>query len=518
MRRALLLLPFVLLGCGKGDFSERATKKGNELRLVYLSDPATFDPAFAQSVENNALMGLVYEGLVGWSEDNRIEPRLAESWTISKDGLTYTFKLRPGLKFSDGSPLTAADIKRTWERNADPANGSPLASGYLGDVVAGSGGWHNGLKGVESLNASTLRVRIDKPRPSFLGKLTYAATFPLAPSAPARITDPKQMIGTGPFVLESHEPNQRLKLKPNPNYFRGKPKLDGLTIRIVGDTTTRLALFKSGDLDVLSLSQQDIPGVKKDAKLAPNLTYLDRAAVVYIGMNGKVYPPFADSHVRRSFVMAVDRDFIVEKILYGVGRRADGILPPSIPQRSRLKPFPATSSAQAKELLREAGWAGKLPPIALWVNASDKDRKTIAEYICSQLKTNLGVEASVRLADNNTIIQKATKRELGFFYGSWYADYLDAENFLSVLLSSYGQNRTNYDNPRFTQLCRLGDVESDETKRLALYAEAEDLALKDCPWIPLYFPQEAVAIQPWVKGLKRNAFGFMPPSAVEIVR
>lgn len=516
MRGVILGLSLIALGgCGKGSFREQASTGKVELRQTFLAAPATFDPAYSQSVENNDLMNLVFEGLVGWGKDNKIEPRLAESWEVSMDGRTYTFRLRPDLKFSDGTPLTSKDFKRTWERNLHPLKGSPLAQNYLGDIVFDDPTIFRGGYRIVAKDPNVLVVTINEPKPSFLGKLTYPAAFPI-PSA-TKVTDIKQMIGAGPYVLESYEPNLRLILKPNPNYRGEKAKHD-LKIRIVPDAATRIALLKGGEIDSLSISQQDIAGVLADPELSKNITQVDRAATVYIGMNGTVYKPFADQRVREAFVCAVDRDFIAKEILRGFGLKANGIIPPTVPGSNRTSEVPAFDPVRAKQLLKEAGWEGKLPTLDLWANDAAKDRRTIAEYVCSQLRKNLGVDAKVRFADSNLIIQKATKRELGFFYGSWYADYLDPENFLSVLLSSYGQNRTNYDNPRFSDLCRRADRELDPAERARLYGRAENLALGDCPWIPLYHPQDPVVVQPWVKGLERNAFGILPPTHVSIER
>lgn len=523
MRLAVLaILPIALLGCGKGNFGQNDAPKLNELRLVYLNAPATFDPSQSQDVYTNDLMALVFEGLVGWGEDNHIEPRLAERWDVSKDGTTYTFHLREA-KFSDGTLVTAADFKATWERNAGSAGKSPLIANYLGDVIGVKemlNGRRADIPGVIAIDDRTLQVKIDRPRPSFLGKLTYASTFPMPKHSikNSKLTSIDDMIGAGPFRPVRYEPDQLIKLVPNEHYFGGRPALDSLTVRIVKDSSARLNLFKNGDLDIISLSQQDVAGMQNDPKYKGSIRKIDRAATVYLGMNGKVYPPFADSRVRRAFMMAVDRDFIIDKILLNVGLKADGILPPAVPQLTSRKPIPAYNIAAAKALLKEAGWEGRLPPIDLWVNDANRDRKAIAEFVVTQLRDTLGVDAKVRLADATFIIQKATNRELGFFYGSWYADYLDPENFLSVLLSQYGQNRTNYDNPRFTEYCRLADVEPNPSERTRLYARAEATALEDCPWIPLYFPQDAVVVQPWVTGLRQNAFGFMPPTKVTIRR
>ncbi|MEQ1932775.1 MAG: ABC transporter substrate-binding protein [Fimbriimonadaceae bacterium] len=519
MRFAWIMPLLLLFGCGKG-FTPKSTTGANTFTTVYTSMPTSLDPSDSQDVNTNDFLSQVYEGLTAWGEDNKLAPNLARSWEILDGGTRYRFHLQSGVKFSSGKSLSAHDVKWSWERSADSIWGSPLALNYLGDIMgvkeklAGKAKEISGLKVIDDL---TLDVRIDKPRAYFLGKLSYPTTFIMASNSVAdreRVEKIEKMAGTGAFVVSTFDPDQTIKLVPNPN-SRVTTLLESWTIRIVKDPATRLNLFKTGGIDVLALSQQDVAGVQASGQ---TILKADRAATVYIGMNGTVYKPFADPRVRRAFMMAVDRQFILDKILMGVGRIADGILPPAVPMAPRVKPTPTYDPEGARKLLREAGWQGKLPPVELWVNNANNDRKTIAEYVVGQLAKNLGVDAKLRLAESGLIITKATKRELGFYYGSWYADYLDPENFLSVLLADYGQNRSNYDNPLFSSLTRRADGEINPAKRVGLYAMAEDLALTDCPIMPLYHPQESIVVRDGVTGLRQNAFGFLPPVTVKVTR
>lgn len=506
-----------LTGCtGKTGTSASALRY---LRLSLSQNPSTLDPALSQDSPTNEVMRQVFEGLVRWDTDNTLAPSLAESWAVSADGLTYRFRIKQGVKFHNGQELTARDVKWTWERNSDPTFNSPLARNYLGDIVGVAdriAGKSESISGVTVISDTELEIRLVAPRSYFLGKLTYPATFILPYNSTPKgkiIAKTDEMIGTGPFRANSFTQQSELKLTRNDAYHLGPPKVEGLNYRILKDASTRANLFRAGELDVLSLSQQDVDLFKGDSKLASLLRFETRPSINYIGMNGTVYKPFEDVRVRRAFVMAVDRDKIVSMLLKGVGKKADRILPSSVPLKSPGVSLPPFDPKGARQLLREAGYEN-LPAIELWTSDSNQDRRAIAEFLVTQLSTNLGVDAKVRLAENSIIIQKATKRELGFFYGNWFADYLDPENFLSVLLSDYGQNRTNYDNKEFSALCRQADSELDPKKRADLYSRAESLVLTDLPWIPLYFVQEVVAVQPRVQGLKGNGFGFLPHSTV----
>jgi oligopeptide transport system substrate-binding protein len=522
MNKLLLLGAFALValvGCGGGNATATKTLPPDTLRLITINNPATLDPAFSQDNPTNELMSQIYEGLVAFDERNRVVPRLAEKWTISPDGRTYLFQLKPGVKFSNGQPFSAADVKASIERLANPDLGSPLAMGYLGDIEgfqARRGGKASEVKGVQVKGEMEVAISLDKARPYFLGKLTYPVAF-MVPKGTAKIESVGQMVGTGPFVVKEFVPNQEIRLQANATYHLGAPKIGKLAYRVVKDPATAVLLYRNQEIDILAINPNDTETFRKDPKLNAQLIYADQPSINYIGMNGKNYAPFANPKVRRAFVMAVDRERIVKSLLNGIGKPAVGILPEMIPQKSRTKPIPPFDVAGAKKLLAESG-VKEFPPLELWVSESNRDRKRIAEFVAGQITENLAVPVKLRQAENTLIIDRATKRQLPFFYGNWFADYLDAENFLSVLLADYGQNRTSYDNPEFSRLTQRADQEPNEQKRQELYAQAEDLALQDAPWIPLFHPQDVIAIHPRVSGAKRNLFGFLPYREVSLAK
>lgn len=513
MNKLLLLLVALLVvaGCGGGNATASKSLPPDTLRLILTNNPATLDPAFSQDNPTNELMSQIYEGLVGFDERNRVVPRLAEKWTVSDDGKTYLFKLKSGVKFSNGQPLTAEDVKASVERLANPDLGSPLAVGYLGEIDGFKErreGKLPSVRGVSVKGEMEVSITLDQPRPYFLGKLTYPVAY-IVPKGTAKIESVGQMIGTGPFVVKEFVPNQEIRLEANSTYHAGAAKIGKLTYRVVKDPATAVLMYRNEELDILAINPNDTETFRKDPKLNSQLLYADQPSINYIGMNGKNYAPFANPKVRRAFAMAVDRERIVKLLLNGIGKPAVGILPEMIPQKTRTKPIPPFDVPGAKKLLAESG-VKEFPPLELWVSESNRDRKRIAEFVAGQITENLGVQVKLRQAENTLIIDRATKRQLPFFYGNWFADYLDAENFLSVLLADYGQNRTSYDNPEFSRLTRLADQEPNEVKRQELYAQAEDIALQDSPWIPLFHPQDVIAIHPRVSGAKRNLFGFLP--------
>lgn len=514
---ALLLLA---VGCG-GPSSDSSTAREKSLVIALAQNPSALDPVLSQDTATNDVLQQATECLVTYDETNTIVPLIAKEWKLSEDGRTYTFKLREDAKFSDGSPVTAKDVQWSLERACDPRLASPIAMGYLGDIEGAEEklqGKSDKLTGLQVIDDHTIAIRIKGRRSAFLGKLTYPIASVLKEGSVldgSIITKPDQLVATGPFRITSYVPQQVVALEANPHAL-AKPKSSRLIFRIVKDPASRINLFKTGELHILGLGPQDLDAFNSNPELKDMVRTSSLPSVNYLGMNGKVYAPFADVRVRRAFVMAVDRDRLVQTLVKQGGKVADGILPPSIHQPVRDKQVPKFDPVEAKRLVQEAGFS-KLPPIELWTSDNNNDRKAIAEMVVLQLKENLGVDAKVRLADPTTVIEKATKKQLPFFYGNWTADYLDAENFLSVLLSEYGQNRQDYHNPEFTRLCRMADEHPDQAKREELYAQAEDIAIRDCVWIPLYFPNDIQAVSKRVRGLRVNGFGFMPHTNAELL-
>ncbi|MCW5943710.1 MAG: peptide ABC transporter substrate-binding protein [Fimbriimonadaceae bacterium] len=527
-RSWILLLCFVtLVGCGQGGFSKRTQAgKENVLRYALATTPVTLDPGKVQDVDTHDLLRQVFEGLVTWGEDNRIRPQLAESWEIVDGGKTYVFHLRKDATFHNGRPVVAADFKWTMERNLRPAFKSPTAATYLNDIVGAAdaiAGRSATVAGIEATDDHTLTIRIDKPRPYFLGKISY----PPAQVVPKEVVGEggevnaiEKMVGTGPFKAGRYTPDQLLTLVANSGYWGGAPKIEGIERPIIKDGATRVNKYKAGELDWVGPERQEIPAFQRDPKFKDQLTFVPRPAVVYIGMNPGGYAPFQRRDVRRAFAMAVDNVQIARDVQAGMVDAAKGILPPGVLGHRENPARIAFDPAGAKRLLASAGYPdpGAMPELILTVREQTADARIVGEAVITQLRENLGVPAKLQTMEWKTMLEKRNKKELGFYLMSWYADYLDPENFLSLLFTGYSpHNSLNYSNPEVDRLCAAGDTfVGSEAERLKLYARAEDILLQDAPWIPLYFVKDGILIQPRVKGLRFNLFGAMPMDSVSL--
>lgn len=525
MRKASLLgvlVPLVLIaGCGKGNFnSHSAEGKPGVFRYAIVNRPTTMDPGKVQDGDTIDVIQQVYEGLVGWSDKNEVEPRLAEKWDVTNGGLTYVFHLRPGVKFTSGRELTAQDFKDCIERNCIKTVNSETVSTYLTDIVGVKemiDGTAKSIEGIKVVDPKTLSITIDKPRPYFLGKLTYPAAFVFdlkaLPDKGKEITDIKQMIGTGPFKFDKVAVDTQVSMVANPDYWGGKPQLSRIERPYMPDPSTRLNAYKNGDLDLVQLEQADVSGLQKDPKYQDQVKLFDRASMFYVGFNLNMIPALKDRKVRQALAMAIDKDKIVNQTLGGLDKRADSIVPPGVfGYRDKVNGLPY-DVAKAKQLLAEAGFPdGKgFPKLEMSFRNNRPDIRLVAEAVGAEWDKNLGIKTTFRPLEWATYLDIHNKKQMPLFHMRWGADYLDAENFLSTLLASYGnENKISYANPQYDALCRQADTSEDPELRKKLYGQAEDIALQDAPFVPLYFQRDAELIRPTVKGIRDSLFGHLP--------
>jgi oligopeptide transport system substrate-binding protein len=522
----MIICAGVLIGCGNnsggGGFSDRkGTGSQNILRYCIGANPSTLDPAKVQDVDTMDIINNVYEPLVSYDEQNKIVGILATEWKISSDGTVYTFKLRPS-KFHDGSSVSAQDVKTSWERALSKEVSSPIADTYLGDIVGAKDlvkGTGKELTGVKVIDSATVEVTIERPIPYFLGKLTYpcCAIVPakLGIKEIASITD---AIGTGPFRVGDIKPEQVVNLKRFDDYHGEKALIEGIERKIVKDPSTRLTMYRNGETDLCTIEKQDWKAINNDPKFKPQLKIIPRPAVFYLLLGGKAYEPFKDRHVRRAVMMAINRQRITTEILKGVPI-ANRWLPEGIVGG---KPATGVLDFNVEEAKKEMAMSpykegAKLPELELTIRADNTDAKFIAEQVALDLKNNLGMTVKPRMLEMATMLKARNKGELGCVFLSWYGDYIDAQNFLSMLLTTGAPaNYDQWSNAEFDKICAAADLEKDATKREALYLQAESLMLQEVPRVPLYHGVDGVLVNPRVSGIRYSLIGSLPHNKVAI--
>ena len=530
-RLILPLLPalLALTGCGHHSGTSSAGD-GNVLRVAMVTAPVTFDPAMCQDVETSQMLQQAYEGLVQYGPDNTVVPCLAEKWDVSPNGLTYTFHLRPAA-FQNGMPVTAEDVAYGLRRALDPKLSSPVAAQYLGDIV-GALDVFNGkatvLKGVKVLDPKTLAITITKPKAYWIDTLTYPTGWVVckaiaekAGTSPLTEADAEAGAASGAFHITGFLKDQEVDMDAFMGYWGGAPKIAGQVQRILLSPGTRHAEFASGRIDIMrGLQVGDLDSDRRDSSLKDQIKIWPRAGINYLGLNETAYPPFKDPRVRQAFAYATDKKKIVDVVTEGVYPAAPDLLPQGIPGGDpNYKGIPYDPE-KAKSLLAAAGFPGGrgLPPLEIYGNEKNPLSEKTVDVLRQMYSQTLGVPVTVRQMELGSMIAAINKNtSVPCFVLGWYADYLDPQDFYSLLLSSQSpENHTGYHNPAFDALCIRADTERNPATRTALYRKAAQIAGAAPDRIPLYYAVDPELVSPRVQGLDDCLMGHLPYKRVTL--
>jgi ABC-type transport system substrate-binding protein len=395
-------------------------------------------------------------------------------------------------------------VASSWRRVLDPkvrgGRGWPLYP-ILGakEFADGKG---TSIPGIVTPDDSTVVVTLKEPFAIF-PKLLAMPVAAIAPdNIPANFGE--HPVGTGPWKLVEWKHDDYLLFAPNKDYWGGAPKADSLKARIIAEPSTAVAEFQSGNVDVLQVPQGEIRDWEEDTERKKLLASTPSLELVYVAIN-VTRGPLRDVRVRQAINYAVDRRTIVRNLIAGRGELAAGVIPSSLPGSDKTRIGYQFDTLRARQLLREAGYPKGID-VELWTSTTPIYVR-IAETLQAYLAIS-GIRAKIVQRESAAARAAARNGQADLFVKDWYADYPDAENFLYPLLHSankgVGGNVSFYANPQFDSLVTLARREQDETKRNALYKQADELALRDAPMVYLWFYSELSAIQPWIHG-------FVPP-------
>lgn len=467
-------------------------------------DPRSLDPALSTDVPTGRAVAYVFDGLTRFDPDAKVEPSLATRWDVSPDGRTYTFHLRQGVKFTDGSPLTAHTVAASWTRALDPATKSGAASFLF--PIAGAKDFNAGTAqsttGLSVRDDSTLVVSLTEPLAIFTKMLAMPVAAIVPEHPPADFGE--HPVGSGPWKLVEWKHDDYLLFARNPAYFGGAPKADTLRARIIAEPSTAVAEYESGNVDVLEIPAGEASEWEEDESRKPMLMSTPALELVYIGIN-TTRGPLADVRVRQAINYAIDINKIIERLVSGRGTRAAGVIPPALGGYDSTRKAYPYDPAKAKQLLAAAGHPNGID-IELWVSMTP-----IYQLIATTVQAYLnavGIRTKIVQRDAASARAAARKGQVDMILKDWYADYPDAEDFLYPLLHTTnrgaGGNVSFFSNATFDSVVTASRHELDEPKRNVLYRQADSIAFAQAPMVFLYFYNELYAVQPWVKG-------FVPP-------
>lgn len=463
------------------------------------AEPQSVDPHKTSTVYEANVLRDLFQGLVMQDEKANVIPGAAESWTVSDDGTVYTFKLRKGGVWSDGSPVTANDFVFAFHRLEDPATGAEYASMLYPVKGAEDFNTNKGKAedmGVKAIDADTLEVTLKAPAPYFLEMLTHQATYPVNKASIDKLgadwIKPGKLVSNGPFTLAEWVPNDHLKLVKNPKFWdAANIKIDVVNFIPTEDRSSAIKRFEAGELD----SYDDLPTEQLadlKTKFGDQIRVGPQLGTYYFAIKTDK-APWDNVELRNAISMAIDRDFMAEKVWQNSMLPGYSMVPPGIEGYTpAMAKYADTSQIdredEAKKILEKLGYTPEHPlKMEIRYNTSENHKNT-AVAVQEQLKP-LGVEVSLLNTDTKThyaFLQNKGNYDVA--RAAWIADYKDPENFLGISRKASGINYSNYNNPKFEEaMDKAAAAGGNSQERMKDLADAERILVDDAGVIPLLY-------------------------------
>lgn len=510
MRRVVAsLVLLVLLGACSDPTGATSTRPAR----ILTGAPTSLDPAVQGDAGSAAISAQLFETLTAFDTNLELRPALAESWQFTPDGRQITFRLRPNLTFSDGSPLRASDVVESWLRIIDPQQPSPLAA--LALDIEGAAAWLQGQSGDSSTvglraddGANELTVDLVRPAsdfPNIVAGPTFAVVPPGIRDDPGALTPGDGFVSSGGYVLTG-ETLTGLTLTANERYWAGEPAIE--TLELIGDLGGRseVATFEAGELDYAPISSFDAAWIAYDETLGPMLREVGSLSVQYYGFDTS-RPPFDDVRVRQAIGKAVDwRRIAALAGSDGSVEPANSLVPPGIPGRSDADYLPVHDPDAARELLAEAGYPGGegFPDTTLMTFGGGFD-----EAILAEIGRELEVELRWETMGDGYFDRLATAPPQMWTLG-WVADYPGRNDFLGVLLGTgAASNYGRWSSPEFDAAIAEAGSAIDPEEASAAYDRAEAIVRDDVPVVPIVYTAGWALSRPELLGASQNGLGIV---------
>jgi oligopeptide transport system substrate-binding protein len=490
-------------------------------------DPDSLDPSIASTSTDIGVLHALDRGLLYFDKDLNVVPSLATALpTISADGLTYTFTLRDGAKYSNGDPIVAGDIVYAFKRIIDPRTASTYQAFYAdvkggaeilaltGKKPAATDAEINAALdkyGVSAPDDKTVVFTLAHPAGYFDDIVGLWGAVPIEKKwvETPKFTEAANYVSSGPFMMKDWTHQASITLVPNPNWYGQKPTLTEIDFKIGGDPTADQATFEAGQLDMLAASPPDVPRIKADATLGPMVQTQPVLTTDYWGFN-TADGPTANVHLRRALSMAIDKDTMLTTVYGGQGEVADSLIPPGMPGHQEgigLKYDVAGAKTELAQALTELGYktAADIPPLSFGFN-TNAGHELPSAYMQNQWRVNLGVNSTLV---GETFDQFLVDRPAGKFSiarNAWGADYPHPDDWLRALFQSQsGNNDSKYKNPQYDSLIAQAGAEPDLTKSVALYNQAQELLVQDAPAVFTRWRVANYEVEPYVQGVQGTA-------------
>lgn len=522
----ILVLAIIFTGCsspsneGKDPAGNNQTAGGKKiLRSNNSSEPGSLDPALAQGTHESWILENVFEGLMTFDENGELVPGMAESYEISEDGLTYTFKIRDGVTWSNGDPVTAEDFEYTWKRALDPELAADYA--HILYYIKGAQAYNSGEGSrddvaVKALDEKTLEVTLEAPTAYFLELTAFYTYFPVnknvVESNPDWAKDPETHVSNGPFKLVRWDHNAKIVLEKNESYYNAdKIKLDGIELDIIEDQNTAWQKYEGGEYHILV----DVPTsvvAQLKAQNDPQLNIGNQIGTYYYNVNPDV-KPFNNAKVRQALSMAIDRETITENITQGGQIPAEGVVPYGLKDEngnefrdgvgSLVEYDPDKAKQLFEEGLAEEGMTLEefnSGQFVILYNTSESHKK-IAQAIQEMWRTTLGIEIGLENVEFQVKLDREKAGDYQISRGGWIGDYMDPMTILDLWWSESAFNDVKYNNEEYDKLIAESKATDDQNIRMENMRKAEKMIMEDMAVIPIYFYTQPYVVKENVSGI-----------------
>lgn len=513
-------------GCGK--------KKADGITVQIGPNPETLDPALNSAVDGGNMLITLFETLLIIDQDNKVQPGQAEKYEVSPDGLTWTFTMRDGLKWSDGTDLNAKDFEYTFKRIADTNVAAPYAETVIGMI--------EGYKdAIDSKNPEKLNVKASDDGKTLTIKLAYPCSYfdkivafgTMSPVQKATVekngdswaTKPETYVCNGPYTITEWTPSEKIVCKKNENYKGGwdssKIVNDKLTFLLLEDSSASYTAYTGGTAQLIKdVPTEEIPTLKKDKKDEFNVDPI--LGTYYLSMNLNK-APFNNKNVRKALSLAIDRDYVANTVMQGtytpaynyVGTGVDDVETGKFLENSKAANGGKTyisedykaNLEEAKKALAEAGYPeGKGFPTITYSTNDTGYHKALAEYLQKVYK-DLGITMNIDIVDWSSFTPKRRAGEYEMARNGWVMDYNDASNMIELFTSTNGNNDGKYNNPAFDKAMNDSKV-ADKTAHFAALHEAEKIVSEDYGFIPVAYYNDFWLQSTSLKGTWHSPYGY----------
>jgi glutathione transport system substrate-binding protein len=527
----LMAISLVLAGCsgqsgqsGSSDASQKPTtetkqeaqpiakKEGNKLTIAIADNLISMDPHDTNDTLSGSIQATMYEGLLGFDKDMKMVPVLAESYEASDDAKVFTFKLKKGIKFHDGTPFNAEAVKANIDRVANPDN--KLKRYSLFSLVDKT----------EAVDEYTFRVTLKEPFGAMLNNFAHPAARIISPEALKKYGKEvsKNPVGTGPFKFMEWDPSDHLTVEKNPEYWeKGLPKVDGIKFKPVPENGARVAMLQTGEADFIypvpTEQAETLNG--KDGIVVEN-----KPSIVarYMSMN-TTKKPFDDVRVRQAINYAINKEAFLKVVYRGYGGEMDSVIPAGLQFYSKQTPY-EYNPEKAKQLLKEAGYENGFET-SVW-GANNSNAMKAMEFLQQQLG-QVGIKVKVEPMESGTLsdkiwsVQDQKDAGVGLYYGGWSSSTGDADWGIRPLLAGNSippksYNVAYYQNEKADQLINAALQTADPEKRKAAYADVQKLIWEDAPWAYLIVEDTMAGKKNYLEGVYLLPDGSLSAKHAEI--